>query len=288
MNAAFVVSPRPDGLEMVVRGPWSADAADACRAQYVENLVLNHGLGFEEPDLEFLRDLPVRRLTVIARWLASLDPIHTLPLESLQLVTDPKLPIDLRRLPHLTRLSADWRQVRATVSHGTLLEDLYLGRYSEPNLLPLATSPQLTRLVMKDRPRLTSLQGLENFSSLTTLGIQLASFLTDFSALRTAQSLRELQLESCRHLTNLDDLINLHAVEYLNLGDCREIATAAPLRHLTNLRTLHLYGTTNFLDGDLTPLTALPHLTDLRLQNRRHYSPKATDIRHVRGEAGSQ
>jgi hypothetical protein len=132
---------------------------------------------------------------------------------------------------------------------------------------------------MKDRPRLTSLQGLENFPSLTTLGIHLASFLSDFSALRTARSLRELQLESCRHLTTLDDLVNLQAVEYLNLGDCREIATAAPLSHLTNLDSLYLYGTTKFLDGDLTPLTALPHLKDLRLQSRRHYSPSVTEIR---------
>ncbi|MEV6417555.1 hypothetical protein [Kribbella sp. NPDC051718] len=285
MSAAFVISPRRDGLEMVVRGAWSAEAATAFRAEHVENLVLNDGLGFEAPDLEFLRDLPVRRLVVICRSLPSFEPIHTLPLESLQLVTDHKLPIDLSRLPSLTSLSADWPQVRATISHGTRLEDLYLGRYAEPNLLPLATSPRLTRLVMKDRPRLTSLQGLENFSSLTTLGIHLASFLTDFSALRTACSLRELQLESCRHLTTLDDLINLRAVEYLNLGDCGEIATAAPLSHLTNLRSLHLYGTTKFLDGDLTALTALPHLEDLRLMNRRHYAPTVTEIREQRARA---
>jgi hypothetical protein len=279
VNASFVISPRRDGLEMVVRGAWSAEAAAAFRAEQVDNLVLNDGLGFEEPDLEFLRDLPVRRLVAICRWLPSLEPVHTLPLESLQVVTHHKLSIDLRRLPRITHLSADWPQVRATISHGTLLENLYLGRYSEQNLLPLATSPHLTRLVMKDRPRLTSLEGLENFPSLTTLGIHLASFLSDFSALRTARSLRELQLESCRHLTTLDDLINLQAVEYLDLGDCRDIATAAPLSHLTNLRDLYLYGTTKFLDGDLTPLTTLPHLKDLRIQSRRHYSPSVTEIR---------
>jgi PhzF family phenazine biosynthesis protein len=68
-------------------------------------------------------------------------------------------PVDVLRIP-AGEIAVTREDGLTSVRDGTRLENLYLGRYPGPNLLPLATSPRLTRLVTKDRPRLTSLQGL--------------------------------------------------------------------------------------------------------------------------------
>lgn len=41
---------------------------------------------------------------------------------------------------------------------------------------------------------------------------------------------------------------------------------------------MYLYGSTKILDGDLRPLLNLPRLRDLRLMDRRTYSPSREEI----------
>lgn len=283
VRQTFAVGPRPDGtIEMVVTGPWSDDAGEAFVEQGAGTLVLNYALGFDMPDLRFLDGLPVRSLVVIDRRLQSLDPIYSLAstLRSMSLTVDPALTVDLGRLPELTEVRADWAQIRETFGSAVHLVRLFVGRCTEGDLSVLASAGGLETLVLKDRPRVKSLDGLAGLPGLRQLGIYLAERLADTGALRGAR-LRELQLEACKKVTTLDDIATCGDLEVLNLSEGGGFPSAEPLRALTKLRELLLYGSTKFVDGDLGPIADLPHLRELRMQSRRHYRPTVEEIQKI-------
>lgn len=64
----------------------------------------------------------------------------------------------------------------------------------------------------------------------------------------------------------------------LNLSDDGDLASLAPLVAMDRLEVLRLFGTTKNLDGDLTPLTRLPRLRDLRMRSRRGYEPSLAEV----------
>lgn len=279
----FTVGPRLDGIiEMVVTGPWSDDAGEAFVEQGAGTLVLNYALGFDMPDLRFLDGLPVRSLVVVDRRLRSLDPIYSLAstLRCLTLTVDPALTVDLERLPELTEIRSDWAQLRETFGSAVHLVRLFAGRYLEDDLSVLASAGDLETLVLKDRPRLKSLDGLTALPGLQHLGIYLAARLSDTGALRGA-TLRELHLEACKKVTTIDDIATCGDLEVLNLSEGATFPTAETLRTLTKLQDLLLYGSTRILDGDLSPIAALPQLRELRMQSRRHYTPSVEEIQNL-------
>ncbi|MFF1821546.1 hypothetical protein ACFVWG_29860 [Kribbella sp. NPDC058245] len=279
----FAVGPRPmDGkIEMFVKGPWSAEAGAAFGAASAESLVLNYAHGFDETDLEFVRGLAVRQLTILDRRLPSLEPIYDLAptLESLSLEVDGSLMLDLERLPHLTELACNWGQIKKSFAGAVGLRRLYAGKYTEATLEPLTVATGLQFIVMKDRPSLRSLDGLGDLSDIQQLEIYRASKLTDTGALRLAPGLQELQLQTCRKIATMDDVALCADLTFLNLSEGAEFPSAEPLRGLKKLLDLYLYDTTRFTDGDLSPIAELPLLRDFRMMNRKHYRPSAEEIK---------
>lgn len=276
----FAVGQFRDRVEVVVTGPWSGQVAELVVSGEVDRVVLNYALGFAERDLDFLRGLPVRQLVILDRRLTSLEPVHALSgsLELLHLTTDPALGIDLSQFTRLRELSADWQQIRSTVSSAASLERVHVGRYAERDLGPLTGLQNLRSLVLTDRPRLVSLAGLARFPSLRVLQVALARYLVDISELRSCKFVEEVQLESCRKLSSIEALASLANLRRLNLSECGDLASLAPIARLTDLEVVGLFGSTRIIDGDLTPLAALPRLKELRMQSRRHYRPTVDDV----------
>lgn len=139
---------------------------------------------------------------------------------------------------------------------------------------------------MKHYPQIRSLNGLEEFDQLHELSIHGAAKLIDLSALRdsgTGQNVIELQLETCKRITVLDDVASATGVQLLNLGNCGDIASLKPLSDMNELRRLYLYESTKILDGDLTPMLALPRLEKLRMADRRNYMPSVAGIKKQLG-----
>lgn len=276
----FAIGRFRDRVEVVVTGPWTIDAAVPILSGEADRLVLNYALGFEERDLEFLRGLPVRQLVVIDRRIASLDPLGSLAssLELLHLTTDPELIIDLTRFPRLADVSADWRQVSSTVADCITLERLHVGSYSEPDLMPLASLTALRRLALTDHPRLESLRSVAAFTGLQSLGVYLPTRLAEIDELGACSELQELELEGARMLKSIDAIAGCAHLRSLNLSECGDLDSLSPLSGLTRLEIVQLLGSTKIMDGDLSPLTRLPHLRELRMQSRRHYRPTVAEI----------
>ena len=93
--------------------------------------------------------------------------------------------------------------------------------------------------------------------------------------------LRELHLEACKKVSTLDDVATCGDLEVLNLSDGANFTSAQPLRALTKLRELLLFGSTRIMDGDLSPIADLPQLQELRMQSRRHYRPSVEEIQKI-------
>jgi hypothetical protein len=65
---------------------------------------------------------------------------------------------------------------------------------------------------------------------------------------------------------------------WLNLSECGDLPSLVPLRGLTSIEVLLMFGTTKIVDGDLTPIADLRRLRELRMQSRRHYRPSVAEI----------
>lgn len=269
-----------DRHEVVVTGPWTEEMADAVQSGAADRVVCNYALGFDEPDLHFLAYLPIRELVLLDPRIDDLTPVYTLAptLQLLHATVAPRIRIELGELPNLRDLRADWVQVADTIATLTDLRALAVGRYRPPDLRPLGHARALESLIMKDRPQLHSLDGLDAFPDLTHLGIFGASHLDDISAMLGRARIERLDLQACPRLHSLAPLEHCTALRILNVAEGGRIDTAAPLTGLTNLEDLYLYDTTQFVDGDLTPIADLPRLRELRIQNRRHYRPSAPQI----------
>lgn len=278
----FTLEQTPEGVDLVVTGDWSRKAEACLTKGRATGLVLNYALGFRERDLSFLTGLPVQRLDLLDWTVTDLSPIHSLAdhIETLHVQSDPLATIEVERLPRLRTLSASWGQVQSSIRFAPQLERLFLLSYSETDFTPLAMLSSLASLVFKDYPRVRSLDGIEDMPWLAELGVHLAKNLEDISALQHSHSpvLEILQLSSCRKVADIGAVASCPSLRFFEFSDCGEIPTVAPLADLDRLEDLYLYGTTKIVDGDLGPIARLPRLQDLRIQNRRGYSPPVKEI----------
>jgi hypothetical protein len=137
----------------------------------------------------------------------------------------------------------------------------------------------LKTLTVKDARYLESLSGLGNLPDLAALTIVGAPSLNEIDDVaELAASLRGLKFEECPRIDSIDVVEPLVGLRFLGISESGDIASLAPLASLTQLETFYAWGSTRILDGDLTPLTRLPRLTEIRMRTRRGYKPQVGDL----------
>lgn len=267
---------------MVVTGPWSAAATEVLQRGEADGLVLNYARGFVEEDLEFLEGgWSVRRLKVLDRGISDLVPIGRLggSLEALSVQAAPRAGLDLGVLPHLLSISGEWALLRQTLGTADALQRVITWKFDETDLHAFRDHVGLQKLTIKEAPHLESLAGVTDLPDLAVLSVFLARRLSDISDITgLASSLQELELEDCPGINAIDDVESLVNLGFFGISECGEIESLAPVALLRELETLHAWGSTRVVDGDLTPLTRLPRLKEVRMRNRRDYKPRVADI----------
>jgi hypothetical protein len=247
----------------------------------VQGLDLNYARGFREPNLGFLRDWPIRHLDVLDRSLTDLTPIARMAgtLRSLSFQIAPRATLDVRLVPQIVSLAAQWECVRDTLDAAPHLTRLVAMDYDERDLVPLATHESLAMVVLKYAPRLRSTTGVADLRGLLGLTIQGAAFLDDLDGLdTTGGTLSSLKLEGSRGIESLDEIGELVRLEFLGVSDGGTLESLRPLRSLRRLQTLYAWGTTRIADGDLSPLLELPELREIRMRNRPQYRPSVAEV----------
>lgn len=280
-NGSYVLEEAPQGRTLVVTGPWSQASADVLARGEADGLVLNYARGFREGNLGFLTGLTVRRLKVLDRKITDLAPIAELgeSLEELSVQAGPGAELDLGGLPRLRAVAGEWGFLRGTLGDVDALQSVVTWRFDEADLHAFRDHVGLQRLTVKEAPHLESLSGVADLGRLSVLGIFLARALRDISDARElGASLRELEFETCPTIDALDDVQSLANLGFLGVSDCGDIESLRPVGPLEKLEVLHAWGSTRIIDGDLSPLEGLPRLREIRMKDRRDYTPHIADL----------
>lgn len=279
-GAAFAVRTIDDVTELVVTGRWSTEATATVKSTRATRLILNYALGFNEPSLDFLEGLNIDELVLLDPGRADLQPVYTLSdsLRAIEITTDPSVPLDLSSLPRLENLGVHWAQVAGSIAQAPALRSVFFTNYTASTLEPLAALALVESLVLKDRPKLRSLSGIDALTRLTNLEIYGASTLDDISPLRSSQSLVSLALEGSRRLSDIEPIANCSQLRELNLSDCGDLQSLSPLNSLDRLQCVYMWGDTRIIDGNLIPISSRPELRELRMGSRRHYRPTVRSI----------
>lgn len=267
-----------DGERVELWDPWSpADVADLARSRATRVVLQGFG-GKVLPPIELppnVEELVVGPVNITSDGAVA----HLTHLRRLYLATYAQDKIDFGRLARLEALHFYWRPGGETAFAHPGLTSLGVRHYPFPDLEPLRAMTQLRELLIGNTRRIHSLAGIEALPALETLQVIDVAAPLDVAALAAgSRGLRFLQLASCSQLRSVEAIGSLDRLEKLDLNDTGKIPSIRALAHLSALRTLYLAGTTNIVDGDLSPLFALPALEELRIGNRRHYSPGGPEL----------
>lgn len=274
---------------LIPKGRWTTEAAEALHDPAVDGLSLSYTDGFAELDLEFLDAWPIQVLVVLDHKLCDLRPVERLAgtLEGLFVDAADGAVVDLTGFERLRKLEADWIHVAENISGARNLQEVILWPYGGADLEPLVENVYLERVTLKDSRSLESLSGVERLDRLEELAVLRAPFLRDTADLLSVRApLRELNIQDAMGVEALNELVELSEVSWLGVGDCGAIESLKPLEALRNLERLHAWGTTRILDNDLSPLTRLPKLKELRMRSRREYRPQVTEIKEFLAARG--
>ena len=266
---------------LVVTGPWSGDAAEVLARGEADGLVLNYARGFCEGSLDLLDGgWPLRRLRVLDRSIVDLDPIGRLPgLEELSVQAAADAVLDLGALPRLRSVSGELALIGPTLGAVAELESVVTWLFGDVDLHAFRDHVALKTLTVKDAPYLESLSGvgdLPDLAALTIVGAPRLHEIDDIGGLST--SLRELKFEECPGIKAIDVVESLVGLRFLGVSESGDIDSLAPIASLTQLEAFYAWGSTRILDGDLSPLTLLPRLKEIRMRNRRGYKPTVSDL----------
>lgn len=285
-RTSHVIEEGPQGRSLVVTGPWSKDAGQALARGEADGLVLNYARGFCEGSLDLLDGgWPLRRLSVLDRSIIDLDPIGRLQaLEELSIQAAGNAVLDLGTLAQLRSVSGEWALIGRTIGAVAELESVITWLFGDVDLHAFRDHVMLKTLTIKDAPHLASLSGVGDLCDLANLTIAGAPRLQEIDDVAgLAGSLRELKFEGCPRIDAIDDVGALVDLRFLEVSQCGDVGSLAPIESLTQLATLYAWGSTRILDGDLSPLTRLPRLKEVRMRNRRGYSPRVDQLAaHVR------
>lgn len=236
-------------------------------------LILNRELGFEEEDCTVLQDIGDRLvgLEVSGTFVDDSDVIRCAKLEELNLNTSCRGQVAWDHLRGLTRLFVYQDRISDSFASLQGLRFLHIHQASDEQVQMASTLTRLVDLTLSST-RMRTATSLTGFGErLSRLWIRGGTALDGFEALSQLGGLRSLLLDSCRHLDDLEFVAGLPELEVLAVSDCGAIESLRPIARCSRLRRLHLDGSTNVRDGDLSVLGNLPSLRGAYFQKRRHY-----------------
>lgn len=277
----YVFEQTSEGRSLVVTGRWSDQASDALARGEADGLVLNYARGFCEGTLEFIqRSWDIRRLNILDRTIVDLEPLGRLgrSLRELSIQAAPSAELDLGPLVHLRSVAGEWALIRGTLGRVDSLTSIITWRFDESDLHVLRDQFFLERLTIKEAPHLQSLVGLADMHALTMLGVFSARQLRDISGVAPLTSLQDLEFEDCPGIDVLDSFGSLVNLRFLGVSECGDVESVGPLGGLDQLEVLYGWGSTRIVDGDLSPLAALPRLREVRMRDRRDYRPRIAQL----------
>jgi hypothetical protein len=219
----------------------------------VDGVGLSSAYGFRGRDIGFLRDEPIRALSVVNS--VDLSEVRGMTqLRSLGCGPDSQ-PLDLVGLHALEVLSVGWHRRLQLPAVMSALDTLTVWGWTPHDLVPLAPATALRTLSLIQGP-VRSLRGMP--SGVTSL--ELVHLRQLFRLEGVPPGLEQLDVDGCP-VTDVDVLGGCASLRVLVLADCGRIPSLRFVGALPKLERVALAGSTVVADGDLSPLLAVPQVT---------------------------
>jgi Leucine-rich repeat (LRR) protein len=235
-------------------------------------LVVNTALGFEGDNLDFLREVGPRlvSLEVIGSFSSDVAIENCVNLEELNLNTDCRHKLDWQTLPVLRYLFVYSERINPTFETLGHLLSAHVYGAGDAELCLIAELRNLQKLTLSSCKASSLPEELEG-DGLAALAIRRGTRMGNFSAISRFVNLESLTIVQCSRLTEIDFVTSLRRLRSLNISENGKIRSLQPIMNCRDLETLYFYGSTTVEDGDLSVLAQLPHLTRAHFQPKRHY-----------------
>ncbi|MFA5292201.1 MAG: hypothetical protein WC496_04110 [Phycisphaerae bacterium] len=269
------------GKKLVLTTGWSKQITEYFLSNKIKELDLNIAFGWNDRDLEFLKELKgLLSLDILAGIREDISPIHYLSdLKELTLQVIHKTKIDFSCFPKLEKVGLDWSPKIKSVLECKSLKRILMCKYKSDkrDLSAFSNLPNLEELCFKIC-NIERIGDISNLKNLQTLELHWASKLTSLKGLEVLKGLQILHIDTCRRVNRIDAVGKLEKLEEFYLPNCKDIESLKPMANLKNLRIFEFPDSTNIVDGDLTVLKKLPKLSQVCFVDRRHYNLKESDM----------
>lgn len=272
------------GQRAVLKSEWEKGTEQILLQNGVVELELNDAKGWHGSDISFVKFLPdLRAFSIIDLKIPSVDPVHFLQrLRKIEIITYCKTKIDFSAFPLLEECAIEWRNGVLSLFSCKTIRVLFINRYNEKNTSNFSKLIDLENLTILNSS-IISLEGLSSLNRLRVLRIGNLKNLTSLSGIEKLKHLEELEIQKCKKITEIKELAGLPRLRSVSMNDSGAIESIRPLAKIKTLETVLFYGSTNILDGDLSPLKRLKRLSNVSYQNRRHYSHRREEFSGLQG-----
>ncbi len=268
------------GRKIQLFNSYDSEISEIISYYDVTGVTLSEGAGWQSQLLDFLteinqlkflciRDSEIKDLSVIQK----LVHLEVLYLEC----PKAKVSVDFSLLENLLDVRFDFRPCFSSIFESNTVETILVDGYKGEDLLPFKCE-SLARLDIVRSSKLTSLQGIENISSLKRLMLYQCSNLTDISHLQSV-ALERIEFETCKKLEELESLFKLSSLKNISLDKCGQLKGIRGVSKL-ELDSL-IISDTVILDGDLTELLELK-CSKLYFDDKKHYSHTLEYVRNTK------
>jgi hypothetical protein len=248
----------------------------------IKNICVNYVLGYDTPNLEFLKKCPDIEMIYIVGDNYQLESLNYL--EKLRFISTSSSieKIDFGNFQKLEYCCINWNKNPLNIEKCQSIIHLKVNKYKS-NTNDLSEFPLLEKLQYLElvESPIISLKGIERFkNSLKELECYYLKKLEDIGAIVTLLELNSFVIANCKKIENYNIIERVKSLTKLKITNCNDIESLKFIRNMKNLKFFSFVNT-NIKDGDMTPCLNLEYVGFL---GKKHYSHSADNIRQMIAE----
>ena len=260
------------------------DSWDRIKAFMIENqltgIVISRYLGFTGDSIALNDSFEfVDEVHIIDSNVQDISFLYSFPsVKVLNIQNNDKTKIDFAEFEYLEDIFITWRRGVQHLMAKQSLKSLKIEKYKEKSL-DFSGNENLETLWIYPSP-LERLVNCQCLSKLKNLKLARLSCMVDTSWLQYLTHLEFAYFVSCKKMSStlLDSLLAATNLKRLYLERMGDIPSINSIQSFANIEDLAIIDTTRIVDGDLTPLLALPKSCRILVRSYNHYRPSFAEI----------
>lgn len=282
-NSFFIHSGQEwTGPTLVVTDYWNDDLRNLMVSKSIYYLRLSRSVGWEDHDLEFLKNLDfLKGVEIYADDIKDVSAlVHLKSLEHLSLDCKLNIEVDVSQFKNLSSLYFKWNKKVLNWFNVPSLERLNVVNYPFESLEVFSNLTTLRELLLTST-KLQTLKGIGYLKSLKLLDLYRCTKLYSLESLGSLKKLEKIVLDNCKRIEDLSECVGLENLKAFLIIDCKEIQSIEPLKNCLALNRIYMAGNTTIIDGDFNLIVDLPNLRKFIFVEKKHYNYQEKEIKEI-------